>query len=65
LNKNPFAPQVPCHRVVCTNGRIGGFASGSKNKIKLLVKEGICIKKGKVVDFDAKHFKKFIYSNLL
>ncbi len=32
LNKNPFAPQVPCHRVVCNNGRIGGFASGCKNK---------------------------------
>ncbi|MBI4140409.1 MGMT family protein, partial [Candidatus Woesearchaeota archaeon] len=26
LNKNPFAPQVPCHRVVNGNGFVGGFA---------------------------------------
>jgi alkylated DNA nucleotide flippase Atl1 len=26
LNKNPFAPEVPCHRVVKSNGELGGFA---------------------------------------
>lgn len=25
LRRNPFAPQVPCHRVVAGNGGIGGF----------------------------------------
>lgn len=25
LKRNPFAPDVPCHRVVCSNGAIGGF----------------------------------------
>ena len=48
LNKNPFAPQVPCHRVIKSNGEVGGFASGTKKKIALLKKEGIIIKKGKI-----------------
>jgi methylated-DNA-[protein]-cysteine S-methyltransferase len=48
LNKNPYAPKVPCHRVINTNGRIGGFRTGVKNKIRLLEKEGITIKNNKV-----------------
>lgn len=39
LNKNPFAPKVPCHRVVAKNG-LGGFAKGLKAKRKLLRSEG-------------------------
>ena len=48
MNRNPFAPQIPCHRVVKSNGEIGGFASGTKNKIKMLNKEGIKIQDGKI-----------------
>jgi len=51
LNKNPYAPIVPCHRVVNSDGRIGGFATGAKNKIKLLQKEGIKIKNNKIENF--------------
>lgn len=40
LNKNPFAPQVPCHRVIRSDGSIGGFASGVEVKRALLRKEG-------------------------
>lgn len=40
LNKNPFAPRVPCHRVVRSDGSVGGFASGTRKKIALLRKEG-------------------------
>ncbi|MBT3407004.1 MGMT family protein [Candidatus Woesearchaeota archaeon] len=43
LNKNPYSPKVPCHRVINSNGKIGGFASGSKKKIKLLRQEGIVV----------------------
>lgn len=25
LKRNPFAPEVPCHRVIATDGSIGGF----------------------------------------
>jgi len=42
LNRNPHAPIVPCH------GRVGGFASGTRNKISLLKKEGVEIRKGKI-----------------
>lgn len=40
LNKNPFSPQVPCHRVVAKNG-IGGYALGIRKKRMLLKMEGI------------------------
>ena len=41
LNKNPFAPAVPCHRVVRTDGTLGGFASGQARKKTLLKREGV------------------------
>ncbi|MEK6906920.1 MAG: MGMT family protein, partial [Nanoarchaeota archaeon] len=52
LNKNPYAPVVPCHRVIASNGNLHGFASGLKNKARLLKNEGIKIKNNKVLDFD-------------
>ena len=48
MNKNPYAPQVPCHRVINSDGRLGGFASGVKNKIEMLKKEGVEIVNGKI-----------------
>lgn len=39
LNKNPFK-EMPCHRVIKSDGSIGGYAKGTKNKIRLLKKEG-------------------------
>lgn len=56
MNKNPYSPRVPCHRVIYSNGEVGGYASGVNNKIKLLEKEGIRVKKGKVEDFKKKLF---------
>jgi methylated-DNA-[protein]-cysteine S-methyltransferase len=55
LKKNPFWPKVPCHRVVCSNGLVGGFCGkiNSKKKIKLLEKEGVRVYKGKI---DKKYF---------
>ena len=52
LNKNPFAPKVPCHRVVANDGSLGGFAFGIKKKFALLNKEGITIKKNTIVEFE-------------
>lgn len=40
LNRNPFAPEVPCHRVICADGSLGGFASGPVKKKALLRNEG-------------------------
>ena len=50
LNKNPFAPQVPCHRVIKSDGSLGGFAQGQSKKKKLLLKEGIIVKNNRVED---------------
>jgi len=52
MHTNPYAPRVPCHRVVKSDGSIGGFASGTKRKMQMLAAEGIKIREGKIVDFD-------------
>lgn len=43
--KNPMAPRVPCHRVVRSNGSLGGYSGkgGIKTKLTLLRKEGVKI----------------------
>ncbi len=40
--KNPYAPEVPCHRVIRSDGTLGGFSSpgGTRTKKKILKKEG-------------------------
>ncbi len=50
LKNNPYAPKVPCHRVINSNGTIGGYKGklNNKEKIKILKKEGIEIKNNKV-----------------
>jgi methylated-DNA-[protein]-cysteine S-methyltransferase len=58
IGKNPSAPQVPCHRIVKSDGSLGGYAFGIDKKIELLQAEGIKIKNGKIVDF-AKIIHKF------
>ena len=44
LAKNPHPVKVPCHRVVRSDGKIGGYGGnrlGSKSKARLLVDEGV------------------------
>jgi len=57
-HRNPYAPVAACHRVVYSDGSIGGFASGVKKKIRMLEKEGVTVRKNKIVDF-GKVFYKF------
>lgn len=52
MNKNPFPVIVPCHRVILSSGKIGGYAWGEKIKTNMLSKEGVQIKKGKILDKD-------------
>ena len=39
MNKN-CDPKIPCHRVIRSDGKIGGYNRGAKNKIKILKREG-------------------------
>lgn len=55
LNKNRNK-NVPCHRVIKSNGFVGGFALGTKKKVQILKKEGIKIKNNKILNF-----KKVLY----
>jgi methylated-DNA-[protein]-cysteine S-methyltransferase len=43
--KNPYSPKVPCHRVIRSNGTLGGFSApgGIKAKKKLLKNEGFSL----------------------
>lgn len=48
LKRNPFAPDVPCHRVIGANGSIGGFHGQRdgemiEKKRRLLASEGVCL----------------------
>ena len=42
VGKNPHAPEVPCHRVIRSDGLLGGYSGrgGIKKKKQLLIKEG-------------------------
>lgn len=57
MNKNPYAPQVPCHRVVKSNGDLGGFATDIEVKIKRLQEEGVMVSDNKIIDFRSTLFK--------
>ena len=43
--RNPYAPNVPCHRVIRSDGSLGGFSApgGTKTKKKLLKNEGFLL----------------------
>jgi len=43
--KNPYAPKIPCHRVIRSDGDLGGYSGkgGIKQKLKLLRSENVAI----------------------
>ena len=45
IGKNPYSPQIPCHRVIRSDGSLGGYSGkgGIKTKKFLLKKEGIML----------------------
>ena len=56
---NPYAPIVPCHRVVKSDGSVGGFAGSInpnskevKRKIRMLKNEGVRVKNSRIVYFE-------------
>ena len=42
IGKNPYPPKIPCHRVIRSDGKLGGYSAkgGIKTKKKLLKNEG-------------------------
>lgn len=62
LRSNPFAPQVPCHRVIASDGTIGGFmgesvGSAIEKKKELLQDEGIRFSGNNILDFEKVFFQ--------
>ena len=55
LNRNPYASRglpaarrVPCHRVIRSDGSVGGFVRGTAAKVRMLVREGIVVRNGRI-----------------
>lgn len=53
LARNPFAPEVPCHRVVRADGSLGGFNGETEGpemtrKTRLLESEGVEVREGSI-----------------
>jgi len=57
MNKNPYAPVVPCHRVINSDGRLGGFLHGLKKKVEMLEAEGVGIEKNGTINLEVYEYK--------
>ena len=57
MKKNPFPVIVPCHRVVKSDGTVGGYAYGTERKTHMLSKEGLQINNDKISDFKKNLFR--------
>ena len=46
MGKNPYPPIIPCHRVIRSDGSLGGYSGsgGIKQKRRLLVSEKVFVK---------------------
>ena len=51
MKNNPFPIIIPCHRVVKSDGTVGGYAYGTERKKYMLSKEGLKINKNKISNF--------------
>ena len=57
MKNNPFPVIVPCHRVVKSDGNVGGYAFGEKIKKNMLQNEGIEIHGNKIINFEKRKFR--------
>lgn len=54
MSNNPYPVIIPCHRVILSTGKIGGYVFGENVKTKMLSDEGIQIENGKIIDLKNK-----------
>jgi methylated-DNA-[protein]-cysteine S-methyltransferase len=56
VGMNPCAPTIPCHRVVRSDGKLGGYSGvgGVKKKLALLTTEGVKIYNNKLTSINSK-----------
>lgn len=52
LNKNLKLITIPCHRIVRSDGQVGGYKNGVASKKKILAQEGVLIRNNRVIDFN-------------
>jgi O-6-methylguanine DNA methyltransferase len=62
LRRNPYAPAVPCHRVVSADGALHGFNGKTARcelcrKQELLEAEGVRIEQGRIADWETTLYK--------
>ncbi|MBS3097541.1 MGMT family protein [Candidatus Woesearchaeota archaeon] len=57
LNKNKKPLIVPCHRVVSSDGSLGGYSKGVKEKTRLLKREGIKVRDNKIINFKERLYR--------
>jgi methylated-DNA-[protein]-cysteine S-methyltransferase len=57
MNRNPFPVIIPCHRVVKSDGKIGGYFYGQDVKTEMLSKEGITVINGKIQNWEKTVFR--------
>jgi deoxyribonuclease V len=59
MNQNPDPDDMPCYKIVHSDGRLGGFGCGIEDKIRRLQGDNIIVKNGKLVDFENLVFDDF------
>jgi methylated-DNA-[protein]-cysteine S-methyltransferase len=57
MKKNPFPVIIPCHRVVKSDGTVGGYTYGTERKKHMLSNEGLEINDDKISDFKKNLFQ--------
>lgn len=59
MNQNPNADNMPCFKIVHSDGRLGGFGLGIDDKIRRLHQDSIRVYNGRIVDFEDVFFDDF------
>ena len=59
MSQNPNADDMPCYKIVYSDGRLGGFGLGIDDKIRRLKQDNIFIENGQIVDFENVIFDDF------